>query len=232
MPSGGFRLMEQNCVEIENLPAEVWNVLRASATYQDYRPGCQITQQDRVPHHLHVVVIGMVKTVCIATGGDATITGLHSSGWFVCPEAVIAGVPYRTSVFALSSCRLATIPAETFLNLVRTNQHLSWYLHKSQSQEVADLSQQQMLLRTAKTQSRFSHFLCGFLRSTGQGFSVNPVELDMPLKKHEMAQLLAISPEHLSRVEKAMEAEGVIQRNKRSLTVMNPDKLYRSIQFL
>jgi CRP-like cAMP-binding protein len=47
----------------------------------------------------------------------------------------------------------------------------------------------------------------------------------LPLKHKELAQMVAVTPEHLSRLLKALEHEGVIQRNGNLLTVKNAEGL-------
>jgi CRP-like cAMP-binding protein len=48
------------------------------------------------------------------------------------------------------------------------------------------------------------------------------------LKQWEVAQLLGITPEHLSRLIKQMEKEGIIGRENGWLIIRNPKKLSRS----
>ena len=47
------------------------------------------------------------------------------------------------------------------------------------------------------------------------------IKIQVPLKHREMAQMIAVTPEHLSRLLKALEREGVIQRDGNWLTIKN-----------
>jgi len=44
--------------------------------------------------------------------------------------------------------------------------------------------------------------------------SNNEMRLQMPLKHWEVAELIAVTPEHLSRVLRQMETEGILRREK------------------
>jgi CRP-like cAMP-binding protein len=50
------------------------------------------------------------------------------------------------------------------------------------------------------------------------------MKLQIPLKLKELAQLIAITPEHLSRLLRELEQQGVISRNKGWLIMTDPCK--------
>ena len=49
-----------------------------------------------------------------------------------------------------------------------------------------------------------------------------PVKLNIPLKFKEIAQMIAVTPEHLSRLLTEMEQQGIIKRDKGHLVINNP----------
>jgi CRP-like cAMP-binding protein len=51
------------------------------------------------------------------------------------------------------------------------------------------------------------------------------VELKVPLKQSELAQMLAITPEHLCRLMKQLERDGIIKREKGLLILSNIQSL-------
>ncbi len=56
-------------------------------------------------------------------------------------------------------------------------------------------------------------------RNTSGAGAEKTAELFVPLKNNELAEVIAVTPEHLSRLLKELEHEGIIRRDKRMLTV-------------
>jgi CRP-like cAMP-binding protein len=95
--------------------------------------------------------------------------------------------------------------------------------------ELAHRTEEQVLLRTCGVRERFCHFLCQLLLAKGQPLGTAPIEVEIPLKQHEVAHLLAATPEHLNRLIRKMQIEGLIIRDKGCLTVLNPLQLLVSL---
>jgi len=216
--------LDQQCDELAKL-------LQDCATKHVYRPGAYIFGQEESSQSVHLINSGMVKTVCADSAGGQLITGLRSRGWILGTSTVILGTPHEDSAIAVNTSEIAEVPAGRFLSLLRTSTFLSWYVHTLQSSELADMAEQRLLLRDAGSGGRFTHFLCKLLKATGQNHFAEPVRISIPLKQYEIAQLVAVTPEHLSRLAKEMERRGMIRREKHSITVMNPRELSRSIHF-
>jgi len=53
-----------------------------------------------------------------------------------------------------------------------------------------------------------------------------PIKIQMVLKNWELAQLLALTPQHLCRLVKQLENEGVVMRKKGWLILPDPMKLW------
>jgi predicted transcriptional regulator len=53
------------------------------------------------------------------------------------------------------------------------------------------------------------------------------IKMHLPLKHREIAQLIAVTPQHLSLVLRQMEVEGTIRREKGWVIVRNYQRLYQ-----
>jgi len=58
--------------------------------------------------------------------------------------------------------------------------------------------------------------------------SSGEVLLRLPLKHWELAQLIAVTPEYLSRLLKKMQQDGVVRQNKGLMIIQNLEKLWHS----
>jgi CRP/FNR family transcriptional regulator, cyclic AMP receptor protein len=214
-------------LEICEPPEHVWEAVQTIAVTQTFAPEIHIFHQGESSNTIYFIKSGLVKIVCNTQDGEEIITGLRSSGWFLGTEAVILGIAHSGSAITLSSCDVGRIPEARFRALLVANVTLSRYVHHLHCLEIFDLVDQHVSLRTNSPRARFTEFLCRFLNADGQNKS-GPIRLQIPLKCREMAQLLSISPEHLCRVMGQMEHEGLLRREKHSLTILNPGELLRS----
>ena len=55
-----------------------------------------------------------------------------------------------------------------------------------------------------------------------------PIKIQMVLKNWEVAQLLALTPQHLCRLVKQLENEGIVMRKNGWLILSDPKRLWRS----
>ncbi len=51
------------------------------------------------------------------------------------------------------------------------------------------------------------------------------IKYQLPLKRKELSQMIAVTPEHLSRLLKALEHDGLIQRNENWLEIKDYRRL-------
>jgi CRP-like cAMP-binding protein len=97
---------------------------------------------------------------------------------------------------------------------MKTNSHLSWYLHQMHSHEFYDHVAQVAQMGCLPARQRLEHFLKELISALGPCESRREIRLHLPLKLWEIAELIAVTPEHLSRMLNHMEKEGTIRRNK------------------
>jgi CRP-like cAMP-binding protein len=62
-------------------------------------------------------------------------------------------------------------------------------------------------------------------------FALTKVRFKLPMKHWEVAQLVGITPEHLCRLQRQMEQEGLLQRENGWLIISGLDRLYRYEEF-
>jgi len=159
--------------------------------------GTALVEQGSFAHSVHLVERGVVKLVHLSACGRETTTGLRSVGWYAGSASAILKAPSIYTVQAVTDCMVVRIPASEFLHRLRDSSEMMDHFLAGLCFEVASQAslQAQLMGRTAEERlNRFTH----------ERAAVNPQRptLDpLPvLKQMELAQLLSITPEHLSRL--------------------------------
>jgi CRP-like cAMP-binding protein len=121
-------------------------------------------------------------------------------------------------------CHLHYCPGVDFLRFAKLNAEFSKHLLHLYSCEVYDQIRRLVMLGTLTARQRLEQLLLQMISSKAQ----KEMRLKWPLKLEEVAQLIAVQPEHLSRLLKQMEEEGIIQREKGGIVVSDPQRLFNS----
>ncbi len=79
---------------------------------------------------------------------------------------------------------------------------------------------------------QLEQYLWSLLREQGLSETGHNVRLKLPLKRKEIAQMLAVVPSYVSDLFKELEGEGIILRESRSaILVIDPQRLWRESDF-
>jgi len=189
---------------------------------QEHPAHTAIIQQDTPATAVYYVESGLLKLSRIDRTGHEVIAGLRRRHWLIGAPAVLLGKQYSFTITTLVPCRLRSISAEKLLNLVETDIHFSRELLSLLSQEIFIHGKNFVNLGCLPAKDRLKRLLYELI--TELELPSDPKRQDkiqMPLKHREMAQMIAVTPEHLSRLLKALKHEGVIERDGIWLTVRN-----------
>jgi CRP/FNR family transcriptional regulator len=159
--------------------------------------GSTLIHQSKRCAHVTLLLEGLVKLVSVNGDGKQVTLGLRTTGWYAGASAVLMDTVSVYSVVALTPCKVVHIPAADFyLRLIQSARMMRHFVSTISSEMISMSSAQaHMMLGTAE--DRLAQFM-----NERHPRSSNWQVLDtLPLlKQSELAQLLAISPEHLSRL--------------------------------
>jgi CRP-like cAMP-binding protein len=179
-----------------------------------YPASVELFHQGSPPQDVYLIERGLVKLIRLERGGHEIITSLRFAGWLLGASPVIVEKPYPVTALTVTRCSLRRVPAEIFREHLRANPQLSWYLHQMHSHEVFDNVEHVAQLGCLSARLRFERLLRQLLASAAPAAAPHEIRLRIPLKHWEVAELIAVTPEHLSRMLRKMEAEGLLRREK------------------
>ena len=189
--------------------ADSWLPLLPSALL--YPVGAVLMRQGCDPGDVFYVEEGLAKLVRTGADGREQILGLRGAGWFLGAALVLAFRAHPASAVALTPCRLRRLTRQAFLDLMAKHEGLSWHVHLMHSREVLSQFQQMADLGTATSRQRLERFLRRFTDAAAPNRNGGGVRLALPLKRWELASLIAVTPEHLSRLLRQLRDDGVIR---------------------
>lgn len=140
---------------------------------------------------------GIVKLVHESENGSQVTLGLRSAGWYAGVAQAILDVPNLYSVVAVDDCKVTQIPAADFFGWTTRNVKKLHQVMKSLSIDSIMQAKLHAEIHSSSAAERLEHFMQERAVTDPQWKTVDPLPL---LKQSELAQLLAVSPEHLCRL--------------------------------
>lgn len=182
------------------------------------RDGVLYHRGDAVKEVLYVVRYGAFKTCRVDIGDSLRITGFQMNKEFLALEALGLRV-HRCQAVALADSEVYEVP---FVQLAQA--HL--VLHELLSDAAAQARNLAQMLRCSGADERLAAFLLNMSRRFGTaGYSARSFRLQMA--RVDIAEFLGLTAESVSRSLSRLGAEGVIQTQRRLITVCDWPRLCR-----
>ena len=192
---------------------------------QLYPVGTVLVRQGCEPGDIFFIEDGLAKLVRIDGNGREQILGLRGPGWILGAAFVLVGRAHPASVVAVTACALRRLSREAFLELMAEQPALSWHVHLMHSREVLSQFHHMADLGVKTARQRLERVLRRLVKVTNQNGDGKDVRLLSPLKRWELASLIAVTPEHLSRLLKQLRDDGVIRVHKGWIVIPDVQRL-------
>ncbi|MCG3164225.1 MAG: hypothetical protein JMDDDDMK_05712 [Acidobacteria bacterium] len=210
-----------------------WEMAQGFSAVQSVNAKATLYWQGSQPQSVIFIETGWVKLVRVEENGRQRITALHPPGSLLGVAESVAELNHPETAVALCSCRLHSITAPAFLNLVTTDLRLSAQIARALSRwsYVRDICSTQT--GSVSPQLRLQQLMWQLLRvqsrdgETGNG-QREGTRLLAPVEYQELAQMLGVSPEHFSRMLGSLEKEDILRRDKGWLVFFNLKWLWRA----
>jgi CRP-like cAMP-binding protein len=201
-------------------------LLNSLIPHQIYPANTVLYEQDSLAQEVYFIREGLVKLHKVFSNGKEFIVDLRFIGWLLGASSVIIQKPNPVAAVTLTKCRLHRIPATTFLDLLTHNADFAWYFIRMQSCESFIGIERIVQLGCLSAQQRLEQLLWQLLFASPPATLQKEVQLQLLLKHREISQLVAVTPQHLSRVFKDMQKQGLIRLEKGWIIILDPQKLY------
>ena len=186
-----------------------WDALICEGTLDRVSRGTELLSQGYSASSVVLVLSGLVKLSHVYADGRSAIVGLRVGPCLLGSWPVLLEMAQPLTAVAISACDISRITAQRFGALLKAGGPLSWRVHLEHAHELLRESTQTAELACLDARERLESFL-GLLRLEYAHGCDAPIEL--PLRDWEIAQLLAITPQYMSRLMGELESQGRLQR--------------------
>lgn len=170
-------------------------------------------------NHLFGLNSGLVKTVKSLENGRERITRLLFPGDLFGLEALNESTYPQTAV-VLQDSEICSVPCGQFFAFLRANPDISHDMIRFLLSEIAQIRTQMTTMSYKDARARLAMFVLSLL-SPEQKSSPQFCSLTIPLKSHEIGEILELSPETVSRTWNFLQQQGLIEKRGRCVTIQD-----------
>jgi CRP/FNR family transcriptional regulator, anaerobic regulatory protein len=198
------------------------NTFRERGERVVYLPRQTLFRQDETFHHLFLLVNGLVQLIQTRINGQEVFAQLRVPGDLLGASTVILQKNAPTTAVTLTECDVYHLPIKAFLILMNKDIDVVRAVAYNISQQL--YRQTARITRLSTPHSRSG--LAAFLLEVAEG-SNNTGECGflLPYTKSIIAQSLAITPVHLSRLLREFKIAGIIQENRGKMFIRDISRL-------
>ena len=199
-------------------PADRAELLRLAVT-RSLRKGQLLFNEGEPATGMFLVVEGLIKVFKLAPDGREKVLHVFPAGETLAEAALFGEGRYPATAQAVAAATVASFPRQPLLQLLRDRPELCFRMLAGMSVKLKYLSQRIEELTFQSASVRLSSYLLGEMESRKRP------QIRLDLSKRELAAMLGMTPETLSRLLASLREAGAIDVRGRSLVVLSPDHL-------
>ncbi len=207
-------------------------LLDAGKESRTYQPGEVIYREGDPCNGVHCVESGLISIRKLSAAGDQILLHLNEPGDTMGYHVFLAGTDHHNSAEVLSPSVVCFINAPTVRNLLEQNPSLGLRFLRHAAKDLDAAEDKVLEIATQSVRARFAHLLLVFKDRYGSVSPTGEVTIDLPMTRKNLAAMLGIQPEPISRVVHAFQKEDVARFSKRQVCVPHIDNLLNELDAL
>ena len=181
----------------------------------------EIFRQDTPVDMVYLIERGLIKLSHYSPTGRETLVGLRSPFWLLGAPPAIQDRLRSVTATTLNPCKLRFITRQHFNSLLG-DLTFSRFLNCVLSLEIACYIKRMIALETMSAEERIIQLLAEIITIQTLCLTNDEISLSIPLKQKQIAQILGMSPEHLSRLMSRLERRGLLTYSSGIISVIKP----------
>jgi len=198
--------------------------LAAGCQLRRFERGELVFRQGEACGGFHVVATGQVKLFVLSPTGQEKVIELVAPGQSFGEALMFLGKPYVVSAQALSDALLLMVGREAVFDEVQRDPRFALRMLAGLSRRLHGLVHD---VQAYALQSGVQRVIGYLLRDqeAREGSDETPLTVSLPVSKATVASRLSLTPEYFSRVLRELEAQRLIEVDKRDIHILDVQRL-------
>ena len=211
-------------------PSDCEAVLDLPHTLQTLEPATYIVREGEPPTKCGVLVNGFAYRQKITGEGARQIIAIHMPGDAVDFQNLFLDVADH-NVQMLTRSDVAFVGRQVLQELARTRPAIAQAIFVKTLVEASIFREWVVNVGRRRARERIAHVLCELGSRLDALGLAEDYGYDLPMTQEELGDAVGLTPVHVNRTLKTLAAEGLITRNKRSVSFPDWEKLRRAGDF-
>lgn len=172
----------------------------------------------------HAVVLGQVKLYVVSPSGNEKVIELVGPGQSFAEAMMFLGIPCILNAQTLMDTLLISISKQSVVSEIERDPRFSMHMLAGISRRLHGLVRDVEGYALHNGMQRLIGYLLRDVQEVHTG-SLGIVTVSLPVSKATIASRLSLTPEYFSRVLHELEAEGLIEIDKREIRILDAPRL-------
>ena len=213
------------CIDCPLVSESEWHVLAemdqeklaAHKTVHSFPKGGVVFHQGSPCNGIYCVQSGTIGLRKTDEKGNAVLLNLIHPGQTIGMRSFFAGTEYRASAEALSPATVCHVPVEVLSELFDNNPKLDLAFLKHISMDLGEAHETILVNTSLPVRARLAIFLLSLKDRYGRLNGDGTVVLELPMTRHDIADLLSTRPETVARAIAALTKDGLTRFSGRQV---------------
>jgi len=227
-----------NCFTCQSRGRTEWCVLtddelslvdRGKVTRQ-YLPGDVIFHEGDECRGVHCIESGLIGIRKMDAAGNEILLRLNHPGDTMGYRSFLAGNDHNNSAKALEPSVICLVSGTTVRSLLEKNPALGLRFLKHAAKDLDDAEEKVLQTTTLPVRARFAHLLLVLKNRYGIAGEDGSLILELPLSRQDMAAMIGIRPESMSRAIRSFEEDDIAHFSGRRVQVPRIEDLIGALE--
>lgn len=191
---------------------------------KECEPGRYLVREGAPSEECVLILSGFAYRHKLTIGGERQIVSLHIAGDFVDLEGALLNIADH-NVQTLTRCEIATISASAIVALFDKHPRVARAMWVDTLIDASIFREWIMTVGRRPAKERIAHLICEIGRRLEFAELATRTAFDLPMTQEQLADATGMTSVHVNRTLKALEADGLIRREKRHLRIEEWERL-------
>lgn len=233
MTSGGSQLVMPEDV----IDASEWHVLSPDqlASLFDkthcryYEPGEMVFCEGDANRGVHFIGVGLVGVRREDANGNSVLMRLAAESDTLGYRSFLTNGPYQASAEVLQPSKICFFSKAVLHELLHDNPEFGLEIMRRALRDLANVERRLHQTITWSVRARFAHLLLVMRERYGRAGENGGIQLEFPITRSDMASMIGVRPESLSRIIRQMSEEGLLSVSGRHAVVPDVERLTEEV---
>ena len=206
------------------LPQVQRDIINPEKKAQRYTRGQTIFFEGNPSFAVYCIHEGTVKLFKTGSNGDRQVVRVLGPGDIMGVRAIIANEYYTATAEALTNTTICVIPKDILFKLIDMSSDFSLNIMKKLAIELRHSEEKILSFALHSVKKRCANFLLSLIEPHHLDKKIKAIPVP-PLLKIEIAQIIGVSPETLSRILKQFADQKIINHSRKEISIIDISRL-------